>query len=543
MRKISYCKFLLLSGAIVLIASCGIKSRQVLVTSESGDVLKEYDNIVFKKQKVEGLTVSVDLENKRQIVDGVGASLTESSAFVLAHLTPEKREELLKEIFGEQGANFAIVRTQIGASDFSVEGKYSLAEMPDDTLLTSFSLNRDKEGFSKSKYPGVVDTTYDLFPLMKDVASIKKNQEDKEFRIVASPWTAPDWMKDNKAYYQWTYGGSLLKKYYGTYSNYLVKYLEEYKKEGIDIWGITPENEPMGNYGSWESMHFKPEEEAELIGKYLGPALEKSGFSNVKIMGFDQNTPDLPEWAKAILGNPESAKYTYGMAIHWYASTFDPFENIMDSVHNLFPNFAIIHTEGCVDNLGAPAYDAIKDKEGWQEKGWFKNDKWWWNTNATDWGYTGPFQPELHPKYVPVHRYARNIIEGMNNWMTGFIDWNIILDKKGGPNHVNNFCGAPIMIDTDNGDIHYTPVYSVLKQFSKTIRPGDIALRATPVEGAMKDSLYVGAVLNKNNEVVASILNVTKNPIEFNLTLGEYTAKVTAPANSLQSIIVPSPKK
>jgi glucosylceramidase len=127
----------------------------------------------------------------------------------------------------------------------------------------------------------------------------------------------------------------------------------------------------------------------------------------------------------------------------------------------------------------------------------------------------------------------------MNNWMTGFIDWNVVLDKDGGPNHVGNFCGAPVMIDMENEDIYYTPVYHILKHFSKTIRPGDIALRATPVEGEFKDKLYVGAILNQQNEVVVSMLNVTEEPIEFGLQLGEMSAGVTAPANSLQTIIVP----
>ena len=553
MKIKSFCKFLLMGSIAYLAASCtgDVESKQVLLTSESGDVLKEQANVVFRKgQASEGavLTVSIDLKDKRQQINGIGTSLTESSAFVLACLPVEKRRELLQEIFGENGADFALVRTHIGPSDFSVEGKYSLAEVEGDTLLEHFSLNRDKEGFDKEKYPHVVDAGYDLYPLMKEVAAIRKSQSDNEYRIVASAWTAPAWMKDNKSYYQNGYGGTLLKEYYRVYADYLVKYLETYKQEGIEFWGITPVNEPQGNGGQWESMHFTPGDQAGFIGKYMGPALEKSGFGNLKLLAFDQNTREMPEWAHVIYADPEAAKYTAGMAVHWYASTFHPFGNIMDSIHNAHPDKIIMHTEGCIDALGTPSWcgdgGCASDPEGFVESGWFKNDAFWWNCNATDWAYSIPCSycdNPNHPKYVPTHRYARYIIEGINHRLTGFIDWNIILDSKGGPNHANNFCGAPVMIDTENKEIYFTPAYHVLKQLSRNIRPGDVALHAVTGEGANKDNLFVGATLNQKGEVVVNMLNIIKEPITFDLKLGEYTATVTAPANSLQTIIVKLP--
>ncbi len=522
------------------LSSCmQMKSTKVLVTSEAGDKLTLKENIVFKKSVAEGLKVSIDLENKRQSIDGIGSSLTEASAFVLASVTPEKRKEILNELFGESGANFAITRTHIGSCDFSVEGKYSYAEVEGDTKLEHFSLDRDREGFPKEKYPNIADPTYDLLPLIKEVADIKNNQEDHEFRIVASPWTAPAWMKDNNAYFGNGRGGSLKKENYDLFASYFVKYFEAMQNEGIGIWGITPVNEPQGNNGSWESMDFSPETEAEFVGSHLGPAIKNSDFDHVKIFGFDQNRMELPEWADGLMDNEEASKYLEGFAVHWYASTFKVFEEILEAVHNKYPDHTILHTEGCIDNLGVPAGDWAYDPEGWTEEGWFKNDAWWWQKNASDWGYQVPWGNDLHPLYTPTHRYARNIIVSLNNWVTGFIDWNVVLDSKGGPNHVGNFCGAPVMIDTETKEVYYTPVYDVLKHFSTTIRPGDVALRATPVEGVYKDSLYVGATLNQDNEVVVSMLNVTEEAIEFSLQLGEYSARVVAPGNSIQTIVVP----
>ena len=156
-----------------LISCSQMESKQVLVTSETGDVLAEKENIVFKKVKAEDPLVIIDLESERQTIDGIGSSLTESSAFVLASISPEKRKEVLKELYSESGANFPITRTHIGSCDFSVEGKYSYAEVEGDTELEYFTLFRDKEGFSPEKYPNVVDSTYDLLPLIKEVIKIK----------------------------------------------------------------------------------------------------------------------------------------------------------------------------------------------------------------------------------------------------------------------------------------------------------------------------------------------------------------------------------
>lgn len=534
---------LLATTVFLMLTSCDqVTTSNVLVTSSSGEVLSQKDNITFRKKTPEGPTVTIDLENPRQTIDGIGSSLTESSAFVLASVSQDTRRSILEELFGESGANFPITRTHMGSCDFSVEGRYSYAEVENDLNLEHFTLQPDKQGFSKKKYPAVKDSTYDLLPLIKEVAQIKEAQTDKKFRIVASPWTAPAWMKDNNAYFGNGTGGALKKEYYDLFARYFIKYFNAMNKEGINIWAVTPVNEPEGNNGSWESMHFNPESEAEFVGQHLGPVIENSSFGHVKIFAFDQNRPELPHWAEGLMDNENARKYLDGFAIHWYASTFKVFKEILDSIHNTYPDQTIIHTEGCIDNLGVPGGDWAEDPDGWQEEGWFKNDTWWWEKNATDWGYKVPWGNELHAMYAPTHRYARNIIVSINNWMTGFIDWNAVLDKNGGPNHVGNFCGAPVMIDIENQYVYYTPVFDVLKHFSTTIRPGDVALRASPVEGEYADSLYVGATLNQENQVVVSMLNVTRDPVEFNLQIGDYSASISTPGNAIMTLIIPDLK-
>ncbi len=536
-------KSLLWLAALTMVACTKGPKADVYTTSEAGDKCAATGQVRFRavtEPSANALRIYPD--DERQVIDGFGGSLTESSAFVLANLPKATKDAILEELFSENGANFSLVRTQIGASDFSVEGKYSLAEKDGDTALESFSLDRDKEGFPKNKYPYIQDETYDLYPLMKDVWAIKQAQCDKTYRIVANTWTAPAWMKDNKLYYQRdayaSRGGALLPEYYSTYADYLIKYIQAYQAEGINIWAITPVNEPMGNDGGWESMDMSPAAEADFIAHYLGPRLEKAGLGEIEILGFDQNTFEMGPYTAAIYGDSEAEPYTDGMAIHWYGSTISCFPEVLDSIHQLYPDKKLLHTEGCIDNLGCPVWGpAIADPEGFTESGWFNNDSFWWKKVATDWAYSTPWWPELHPAYVPAVRYASYIIDGLNHWMTGYIDWNIVLDSIGGPNHVNNFAAAEVMVDYAREEpvIYFTPYYYVLKQFSRSMRPGDVVVR---VDAPLKENIHLCAVKKQDGSLAVQLLNTALEPEQLTLALNNYEAEIQLPANSVQTLII-----
>jgi glucosylceramidase len=218
------------------------------------------------------------------------------------------------------------------------------------------------------------------------------------------------------------------------------------------------------------------------------------------------------------------------------------YEDVFDAVNARFPDHKILHTEGCIDDLGKPAPQGIADPERFTEKDWFDNDSFWWNDNATDWAYTAEWAGDGakdHPAYTPVHRYARNIIVSIDHWLAGWIDWNVVLDHKGGPNHVGNNCGAPVMINTETGHIYYTPVYYVLAQFSKTIRPGDRAIQ-TYLSSEMlgDDDLHACATVNSENVLSVQLLNTTKKDISCKLQIGDQYADVTIVANSVQTVRV-----
>jgi len=542
---------------ILLLAlfGCGVDSykklnstSEILLTSASGEKLAEQTNVSFRSGKARGNVLEIFPDSLKQTIEGIGSSFTESSAFVLAHLDEQKRHEVMENIYGHNGANFSLTRTHIGACDFCVDGKYSYAEDGNDLELKSFDIGLDQQGFDTDQYTGIVDGSYDLLPMIQEALTIKKKQNDNELKIIASAWTAPPWMKDIKEWYipgseenNWQGTGGVLKpEYYSAYADYIVKYLDAYKAEGVDIWGITPVNEPHGNNGQWESMQFSPETQNEFIKNYLGPRLSKSDLADVKILIYDQNRDGLEHWTDVIFSDPETQPFIFGAAVHWYESTFRVFEDVFDRVHDAFPQYEIIHTEGCIDDLGKNAPNGVKDPDGYKEKNWFNNDEFWWNKNATDWAYSVTWQgvnADDHPMYTPVHRYARNIIVSLDHWVSGWIDWNIVLDKQGGPNHVGNYCGAPIMIDTETQQVYYTPIFYVLAQFSRTIRPGDKAVKTMQYTSDLgNDDLHACATINTDNMLSVQLLNTTSEPISYNLQVGNRYATITIDANSVQTV-------
>ena len=525
-------------------------SQQVIQTSEQGDKLALKSNVRFQSDETSRNIIEVKPDQLKQSLHGVGASFTEASAFVLAHLESAQCTEVMKKVFSEEGANFPIARTHIASCDFCVEGHYSYAELPEDVELQQFTIEPDYDGFNIKDYPAVRDESFDLLPMIKQAQAIKAEQDDAQLNIVASAWTAPPWMKDNGSYHERSTpengfngsGGVLKPEYESAYAEYLIKYLEAYKAEGVDIWGLTPVNEPGGNNGNWESMHFTPESQNSFIKNHLGPKLKASEHSDINLMIFDHNTGDLESWADEIIADPETSQYVYGSAVHWYESTNKVLEEVFDKVHEKYPDYPIIHTEGCIDDLGNDAPPGVLDPVRYKESGWFDNDDFWWNENATDWGYSAEWDSvvmEDHPIYAPVHRYARHIITGMNHWLSGWIDWNIVLDKRGGPNHVGNFCGAPIMIDTESSYVYYTPVFSILSQFSRTIRPGDVVVETSlDIEPDLKDVLISSASMSPQRKLSVQVFNSGKAPLDYALKIGKQAAEVTIPANALQTLVI-----
>lgn len=466
---------------------------KVYETSADGNKLTEIETFEATGEVVE---ITLNPDEQFQKITGIGGSFTESTAWLLNQLSAENRQEILEAYFGDSGARYSLTRTHINSSDFSLSN-YSYAPIDGDVNLEHFSIDEDRD---------------DIIPTIKDAMAIST----EGFKIISSPWTAPPWMKDNKA---WK-GGKLLPEYYDTWALFFSKYLTAYANEGIDIWGITVENEPLGNGENWESMHYTPEEMNEFVKNHLGPKLEEDQH-DVVLLGYDQNRDHLEEWIDVMYGDEGAAKYFDGTAIHWYASTYDIFEDALQYAHNAAPGKYLIQSEATAD----------ADVPKWQD------DAWYWSKEATDWGWD--WAPEdqkyLHPKYVPVYRYARDIIGTLNNWVDGWVDWNMVLDRQGGPNWANNWCLAPVIVDPETDEVYYTPLYYTMAHFSKFIRPG-----ATRIGHSHSDEeLLVTAVENPDQSIAVVVLNQSEDPRQLEIKLGGKSKMISISAKALQSIIIP----
>lgn len=487
--------------SLLLIVAVGCNTNsdklnvQVYETSASGNNLLQLES--FSDETNENrIQVVLQPKQTKQTITGFGGSFTEASAYLLNKLSKKNRDSIIEAYFGESGAKYSLTRTHMNSSDFSLSN-YSYAPLEDDKELKSFSIQEDLD---------------DIIPMIKDAMNVSKDG----FKILSSPWTASPWMKDNKNYV----GGKLLPEYYDTWALFFSKYVTAYKNEGIDIWGFTVENEPLGNGNNWESMHYTPDEMTNFVQHHLGPQLRQD-YPDVKILGYDQNREHLNEWVDSQYKNEETSSYFDGTAIHWYASTYHYYPEELQYAHKKAPNKYLIQSEACVDS----------------EIPKWKDDAWYWKKEATDWGWD--WAPEkdkpMHLKYAPVNRYARDIIGCLNNYVDGWIDWNMVLNKQGGPNWFKNWCVAPVIVDENEDEIYFTPLYYVMSHFSRFIRP---EAKIFEVNHSDKE-LLITAAKNLDGSIVIVVFNEKETNKNISLILDNNSINIDVKGQSLQTIVIP----
>jgi glucosylceramidase len=285
-------------------------------------------------------------------------------------------------------------------------------------------------------------------------------------------------------------GGKLLPEYNQTWANYFIKFVKEYEKQGLPMWGLTVQNEPMA-VQTWESCEFTAEEERDFVKNYLGPALAKADLSNLKLMIWDHNRGVMYQRAKVMYDDPEAAKYVWGMGYHWY--TGDHYDNVR-IVHDAYPQKELLFTEGT-----EATFDSSK---------------------VLDWNW-GEF-------------FGKSLINDFNNWAAGWTVWNVLLDEKGGPNHVGNFCMAPIICDTRTGETIYMNSFYYLGHFSRFIRPGAKRIACT----SNSDDLTATAFINNDGKTAVVVLNQTDKDIEFKTWMNGQIVKTNSPAHSIITLVI-----
>ena len=488
--------FIIIFIMVFVLNSCKVaKDLNVTVyeTSAQGNSLTKITAFSANENAV---LININPEEKFQTITGFGGSFTEASASLLNRLSQTNRKKILDAYFSEEGANYSLTRTHIASCDFSLSN-YTYAKVENDVSLENFTIEDDKS---------------DLIPMILEAKAISK----EGFNIIASPWTAPPWMKDNKKYV----GGKLLPEFNDSFALYFSKYLNAYKKEGINIWGVTVINEPHGNGNNWESTLFSPKEMTNFVQNHLGPKLEKEGWGDVNILGYDQNRAGIKEWVDVMYEDENSSKYYDGLAVHWYESTYEVFPEDLQYAHQKAPNKYLIQTEACVDS----------------EIPHWNDDAWYWKKEATDWGWDWASEKDkyLHPKYAPVNRYANDIIGCLNNWVDGWVDWNMVLDTGGGPNWFKNWCVAPVIVDVNKDEVYFTPLYYTLAHFSKYMRPGAVKIGCT----INHKEIVTTAVKNPDGTIAVVVFNPTSEKQNIALHLGNKNKSISINAQALQTIII-----
>ncbi|AWG26295.1 glycoside hydrolase family 30 protein [Flavobacterium kingsejongi] len=456
-------------------ASVEGKKITVYTTAENTDYrISPTATANFKKmgQPLETqICVFVDPTHSFQSIMGFGGAITDAAAETFAKMPKAQQQEILTAYFdAEKGIGYTIGRTTIHSSDFS-SGSYTYIK-EGDASLKSFNIDHDKKF---------------RIPMIKQAMKTAGGK----LTLYGSPWSPPAFMKDNNNMLK---GGKLKPEFYQSWANYYTKFIAAYEKEGIPIWGISIQNEPMATQ-IWESCIYTAEEERDFLKNYLGPTMHKAGYADKKIIAWDHNRDLIYQRASTMLNDPEAAKYVWGIGYHWYEnwSGGEQMFGNLAKVHEAFPETNLIFTEGC--------------KEA------FKLDK------INDWKLG-----EL---------YGNAMINDLNSGITAWTDWNILLDQKGGPNHVGNFCFAPIHGDTESGKVMYTNEYYYIGHFSKFIRPGAKRIASTPSRSAISSTAF----LNKDGKTAVVVMNKGDEKVSYFLWIDGQAAELSIAPHAIQTLV------
>ncbi|MFZ0734012.1 MAG: glycoside hydrolase family 30 beta sandwich domain-containing protein [Candidatus Sulfotelmatobacter sp.] len=303
-------------------------------------LLQSQPRVLFKTGgALLGPDITVNESVKYQQMDGFGASLTDSSAWLVANkLSVAQQNSLWQSLFGPTtGIGISFLRQPMGASDFSASGDYSYDDVPvgqTDPNLTNFSIAHD--------------TAYTI-PLLQEALSVNPS-----IKVVAVPWSPPAWMKTSGT----MNGGNINAAYFPALTQYFVKFVEGYQQSGIPIYAVSPQNEPLNSNSSYPTAYLAASDEAAFIGTNLGPALSAAGLGSVKVIGYDHNWDDS-SYPETLLANASAASYTAGTAFHCYAGDV----STQSTVKNAYPNKDIWFTE-CSGIVGSQfAVDLAWDAE------------------------------------------------------------------------------------------------------------------------------------------------------------------------------------
>jgi glucosylceramidase len=419
------------------------------------------------------ISVFVDSSKRFQAIFGFGGAVTDATADLYAKLKPAAKKAFMTACFDpREGMGYNIMRTTINSSDFGTD-TYSYVR-DGDTALSSFDIRHDLKN---------------RVPFLREALALAKGY-GSEMRVFATPWSAPAWMKSNKTMLK---GGKLLPEYRDAWARYYVKFIQAYEKAGVPIFAVSVQNEPMATQ-TWESMLYTAEEETRFLADYLGPTLKNAGLGDKKILVWDHNRDLLPQRAGHVLSDAKARPYVWGVAYHWYETWAggDPMHRNVAAVHEAYPDVPLLMTESCIEK-----YD---------------------RTRLQDWANG--------------ERYGSQMIADLNAGGSGWIDWNMLLDMQGGPNHVGNYCFAPLHA-SDDGELVYTPIFPYIAHISRYFKPHARRVSAT----ASRSVLETTAFRNPDGSLAVVVMNKTEQAQRYRLFIDKVETTVEIPARAIQTVL------
>jgi glucosylceramidase len=415
----------------------------VQVVETTGDramLLQPQPTVTFGSGSPSGLVITVNSGTKYQQMDGFGASLTDSSAWVVSNkLTASQQTTLWQSLFSPtSGIGISFLRQPMGASDFTATGNYSYDDVPagqTDPNLTNFSIAHD--------------TTY-ILPLLQQALAV-----NPAIKVVAVPWSPPAWMKTSAT----MNGGNMNTAYFPSLAQYFVKFVQGYQQQGVPVYAVLPQNEPLNSNTGYPTEYLAATDEAAFIGGNLGPALNAAGLSSVKILGYDHNW-DQPSYPETLLADATAGPYLAGSAFHCYAGDV----SAQSTVEAAYPSKGIWFTE-CSGTVGSS----------------FAGDLAW---------------------------NAENLLIGATrNWARGVSLWNLALDQNSGPTNGGcQKCRGVVTIDSSvsPATISNNVEYYVLGHLAKFVVPGAYRIDSNSFgHGSIEDVAFQ----NPDGSIVLLVLN------------------------------------
>ena len=432
--------------------------------SNKNGYLKELKPLEFKHNPTaEWNAFNIHTDLKFQKIVGFGGAFSESSAVNFSKMSEKTKQEFLTLMFDKkEGLGYNFCRSTINSCDFSL-GEYTYTK-DNDVELKSFDISHDKK---------------EIIPMI-----LKATEVAGEINLLCSPWSPPAWMKDSNSMLK---GGKLKKEMYPVWAEYFVKFVTEYKKQGVTVNAVTIQNEPMATQ-TWESCIYTIEEQIIFARDYLKPAFIKAKLDDVKIYIWDHNKEHIYECAKAVESIKNSKDAIDGIAFHWYSGSH--FEELKYA-HETSPDLDFIASEFCFGGFNPNWKDALK--------------------------------------------YATDISGNFNNYMTASCDWNLVLDEKGGPYHARNGgCKAVIHYDTVTDTLNAFPHYYAVKHFSSFLQKGAVRLGTS----SFSDKISISAFLNPDGKIVAVITSNENRIKNCLLRVDENSAEIKIRPKSILTVVI-----